>query len=265
MMRAGEARGARVHVLADSGAVAACAAGIVGRACARAVAARGVFTIALSGGRTPVALFRRLCRPEPGDPAVDWPRVRVFWGDERCVPPDHPDSNFGLAWRELFSRLPRRPALFRMRGEDAPAAAAAAYERALREQAGPRVKLGAELGEGEAGGLPRLDCVLLGMGGDGHAASLFPGSPALEERERLALAVAGPAGASGPARLTLTLPLINAARLCLLMVCGAEKSAVLHRALEVFSEPLLPVQRVRPCPGRLVVLADAAAWRAAGR
>lgn len=253
MMRASEARGVRVHVLADSGAVAACAAGIVGRACARAVETRGVFSIALSGGRTPVSLFRRLRNPKPGDVAVDWPRVQVFWSDERCVPPDHPDSNFGLAWRELFSTLSRQPALFRMRGEDAPEAAAAAYEQVVRARVAPR--------GGETGGLPCLDCVLLGMGGDGHTASLFPGSPALDER--LALAAAGPAGASGSShtRLTLTLPLINAARLCLLMVCGAEKSAVLHRALEVFSEPLLPVQRVRPCPGRLVALVDTAAWR----
>lgn len=251
----------RVHVLADSGAVAACAAGIVARACACAVAARGVFTIALSGGRTPVPLFRRLRNPEPGDIAVDWPRVRVFWSDERCVPPDHPDSNFGLAWRELFSALPRQPALFRMRGEDGPAAAAAAYEQAVYEQTGQRA------GERDGQGLPCLDCVLLGMGGDGHTASLFPGSPALAERERLALAVAGPAANSAGvspshARLTLTLPLINAARLCLLMVCGADKSAVLHRALEGESEPALPVQRVRPHPGRLVVLADAEAWHA---
>ena len=270
MMPEHMARRVRAHVLADPSAVGAYAADIVGRACARAVRARGVFTLALSGGSTPLHLFRRLSESERMNTGLDWQRVRVFWVDERCVPPEHADSNFGLAWRELFADLPHRPDLFRMRGEDAPEAAALAYERLLYEQARPlgdcASRHHAEGVEGRGGirPIPRLDCVILGMGVDGHTASLFPGSSALEERTRLTVAASGPApeGAPGEAlpRLTLTLPVINAARLCLLMVCGAEKSAVLHRVLDAFSAPTLPAQQVRPCPGRLVALADRAAW-----
>lgn len=263
-------RGVCAHVLADPSAVGAYAADIVGRACARAVQARGVFTLALSGGSTPLHLFRSLREPERTNTGLDWQRIRVFWVDERCVPPEHADSNFGMAWRELFADLPHRPTLFRMRGEDAPEDAALAYEQALYEKAGQAGDCGARHHAASAAGqergrpVPRLDCVILGMGADGHTASLFPDSPALEEDTRLTVAVTGPAPGGAPGktipRLTLTLPVINAARLCLLMVCGAEKSAVLHRVLDAFSAPMLPAQRVRPRFGRLVALADRAAW-----
>ena len=113
MMPEHTARRVRAHVLADPSAVGAYAADIVGRACARAVRARGVFTLALSGGSTPLHLFRRLREPERMNTGLDWQRVRVFWVDERCVPPEHANSNFGLAWRELFvcgaRRRPKQP------------------------------------------------------------------------------------------------------------------------------------------------------------
>lgn len=244
----------QVHARADAPAAAACAASLVTEECRRAVAERGVFTLALSGGSTPVLLFRLLREAalKGGGPAwIDWARVRVFWADERCVPPDHAASNYALACRELLNGLPHSPKVFRMRGEDEPSQTAAAYEADLRALAGT---------VGDA--VPRLDCVLLGMGADGHTASLFPGSPALAEKERLTAVTEGPdPGTQGGklCRLTLTLPTLNAARCCLILACGREKHAPLRRALDLCAPSDLPVQAVRPFPGRLVWIADAAA------
>ena len=162
---------------------------------ADSVAARGRFTVALSGGSTPAALYRLLTSPPLAD-EVDWSRWHVFWGDERCVPPDHPDSNFGMARRTLLDHVPIPPSqVHRMVGEDPPQQAAADYALALTDALAPD---------------DRLDLALLGIGDDGHTASLFPGTAALEERERFVAANWVPH--LDAYRITLTLPALNRAR-----------------------------------------------------
>lgn len=198
----------------------------------RALADRGVFTLALSGGETPKTLFR-LLRSALWKERLAWEKVRVFWADERCVPPEHSRSNYGMAWEELL-RYVAVGEIARMRGEDEPDEAARAYEQSLRE----RVPVQCE-------GVPVLDCVLLGMGEDGHIASLFPGHPALEEQSRLVVAVK-PEGLEP--RLTLTLPVLNSADHCVVLIAGEGKCRVLSRALDLPAASDLPVQRI--CPRR---------------
>ncbi len=229
---------------------AAAAAEVLARG-AEAVTARGAFALALAGGSTPRVLYALLA--DPGGPfatRMPWQRTQVFFGDERHVPPDHPDSNFRMASQSLLERVPV-PAenVHRIRGELPDAdAAAAAYERELR----------AALGEP-----PALDLVLLGLGEDGHTASLFPGSPALEERERWV--VAPWVERLGKRRITLTLPALEAARQVLFLVTGAGKSAALRRALrEPASAEPVPASRVRPGNGRVLWLADRAAAASLG-
>ena len=153
------------YVRADADGVASCAAGLLAARCAEAVSRRGVFTLALSGGSTPLTLFR-LLRTEAWAARVDWAHTRVFWVDERCVAPDHPASNYGAANQELLAHVPAAE-IYPMDGEIDPGESAVAYEELLRQHV-PAEE-----------GMPRLDCALLGMGDDGHTASLFPGSPLL--------------------------------------------------------------------------------------
>ncbi len=221
-------------------------------AAANAIRATGRFAIALSGGSTPRRLYEVLAR-EPYATAIAWQHSDVFFGDERCVPPDDPKSNYRLAHETLLARVPVAPErVHRMRGEDPPDAAAAAYERELRTafatSAGPpRSTPGA-----------CFDVVLLGMGDNGHTLSLFPGSPALAERERWVVAVR--VDADPPERITLTAPVANAARLALFLVAGAEKAPMLARVLEGPHDPTdLPAQLVAPHDGRVRWLLDAAA------
>jgi len=201
-----------------------------------AIGRRGRFLVALSGGRTPIALFRRLA--EPAQSAhVDWPSVHVLWADERCVPPGDAASNYRGARDALLSQVPV-PAqnVHRIEGELPPPVAADLYEDGLRGLLGP---------DG------RLDLVLLGMGADGHTASLFPSHPALTESERWAVAVEGPATPLW--RVTMTLPLINAARCILFLVAGAEKADVMRR---VQAGEDLPAARIAPTEGELLWLVD---------
>jgi len=199
--------------------------------------------VALSGGSTPRALHALLA--DPGGPfaaAIDWGRVHVLFGDERCVPPDHPDSNYRMARETLLDRVPIPPGqVHRLRGEDPdPARAADDYQGRLRAlfPAGP----------------PALDLVLLGTGADGHVASLFPGSPALREGLAWTAAVA-PRG--GHPRLTLTLPALRAARAVLLLASGPDKAAA---AAAAWAGPgPLPVQQVEPASGDLTLVLDASA------
>jgi 6-phosphogluconolactonase len=239
-----------LRVLAGPAEVAAEAAREVLARAGEAVAARGAFSLALSGGSTPRALYALL-----GDPAgayaarMPWDRTRVFFGDERHVPPTHPDSNFRMASEALLAHVPIPVAsVHRMRGELPDAGeAAAAYERELR----------AVLGEA-----PVLDLVLLGLGEDGHTASLFPGSPALDERERW---VAAPwVERLGAWRITLTLPVLERAREVVFLVAGAAKAAPLRRALRREGAEPVPAARVRPREGRLLWLADRAAAASLG-
>jgi len=189
-----------------------------------------VFAIALAGGDTPRRTYERLA----ADASVDWPRVEFFWGDERAVPPDHPDSNFRMADRALLRPLgidPRR--IHRMAAErDDLAAAARDYEAELAKVCG------------EPGGPPRLDLVLLGMGADGHTASLFPRTSALSESRRWVVANEVPQLATR--RLTITFPLIEHARSVIVLVAGESKAPALAQVLQGPPDrERLPSQRLR--------------------
>lgn len=213
-----------------------------------AIARRGRFTAALSGGSTPRALYSLLSSAEFCG-RTDWPRVHLFFGDERCVPPDHPESNFRMVEETLLEggRIPASN-VHRMAGEKEPAEAAAAYETELRN-----------FFASAGGRRPRLDLILLGLGEDGHTASLFPGTAALDETERWVTAVYVEKLQSY--RLTLTLPLINAAAQATFLVSGPGKAAVLERILGAPGVDDYPAARVRPDKGALTWLMtqDAAA------
>jgi len=210
---------------------------------ANAVAVTGRFTIALSGGSTPAAAYRRLATPDSRLPTPDWQRTHVVWGDERCVPPDDLRSNYRMAKEALLDRVPI-PAdqIHRIRGEDDPEKAAMEYERELRGLLGS---------EG-------LDLVLLGMGEDGHTASLFPGQAAVHETARWVIAVPAPDGTMW--RITLTPAVLNAARNVTFVVAGPSKAARLQQVLEgPFAPDVLPAQAIRPVQGRLTWMVDEAA------
>jgi len=211
-----------------------------------AVAERGAFHIALSGGSTPRRLFQLLAAR--GRDALPWERVELWWGDERTVPPDHAESNYRMAREALIEPLGLPAAgIHRIAGELAdPDAAAAAYERVLVDA----------LGEP-----PILDLVLLGMGPDGHTASLFPGSPALDEARRWVVAnpVTSPLVHGTTTRITLTAPAINAARRVRFLVAGADKAAALAAVLEGPRDPArTPSQLIAP-RGDLAWFVDEAA------
>lgn len=235
---AGAAREPRVMVVQDAEALAALAADEIARRMARAAEARGLASLALAGGATPRRTYERLADPDRHE-GVPWEKVLLFFGDERCVPPDHPDSNHRMVREALLSRLALPAAnVHRMAGEAADAdRAAAAYEAELRDALGPA---------------PRLDLVVLGMGPDGHVASLFPGSPALGETARLA--VAAEARLPPVRRITLTLPALNAARAVLFLVAGAAKAEAVAAVL-AGRGPELPASRIQP-EGELVWLLD---------
>ncbi|MGE5232980.1 MAG: 6-phosphogluconolactonase [Acidobacteriota bacterium] len=213
-----------------------------------AVAARGRLMIALSGGSTPFALYRRLAElPEEGEDELPWEHIHWFWGDERCVAPEDPDSNYGNTRDALLDHAPIPAAnLHRMRGEDDPQEAARAYEEELRTvfSVGPTE-------------VPRFDLVLLGIGPDGHTASLFPGSAALAENRRLC--VANRVDRLAAWRLTLTYPVLDAARAIAFLAEGDAKAAIVARVLGPLEQPPLPAQLVAPRDGRLLFLLDAAA------
>jgi len=208
-----------------------------------AIAARGQFVVALSGGSTPRTTYALLASDEFAA-RVDWPRVRVFWGDERCVPPDHPDSNYRMAREALLDKVPiPTENVHRMRGELPPDQAAAAYQAELEAVLG-------------AGG--RFDLILLGMGADGHTASLFPGTAALREQARWVVAYYVDRLAAW--RVTLTPVAINAAAHVTFVVSGAGKAERLREVVTGPYQPdVLPAQIVRPTDGRLLWLVDVAA------
>lgn len=219
-----------------------------------AMAARGRFTIALAGGSTPAALYRLLASPSYVD-RLDWSRTEVFFGDERCVPPEHEWSNYGMASRALLSQVPLPPdRCHRIKGELPPAAAESSYVDTL-----------ACAFDAQAEPWPQLDVILLGMGEDGHTASLFPGMEALAERSKTVVATAVPATVRPQVpRVTLTLPVLNAGREVMFLVAGQGKAAMVRRVLEEAlsgrdEEELLPSARVRPAPGLLTWFLDRAA------
>jgi 6-phosphogluconolactonase len=212
-----------------------------------AVAARGACHIALSGGSTPRRMFALLAAAGPG--GLPWPHIELWWIDERTVPPDHPDSSYGMTYESLIAPLELDPTrVHRMAGElPDHEAAAERYEREL---------------VGALGAPPVLDVALLGMGPDGHTASLFPGSPALDETRRWVVAnpVSSPLAHGRATRLTLTAPTINAARHVRFAAAGADKAATLAQVLDGPRDPArLPAQLIAPASGDLVWLVDDAA------
>ncbi|MBM3356434.1 MAG: 6-phosphogluconolactonase [Betaproteobacteria bacterium] len=215
------------------------AAAYFAEAAGAAVAERGRFCAALAGGRTPVLLYGAL-RRLPWLEAVPWTHVHLFWGDERCVPSGHPESNYGLARRELLDRVPIPAENFHHTPVESgtPAQAAAAWEAALH------AFFGSGTGKDE---FPAFDLVILGMGADGHTASLFPGDAALEEKKRWVMPVSA-RGEPAVARLTLTLPVFNHARRALILVAGADKRETFEAATarRESAQDAYPAARIRP-------------------
>jgi len=221
----------RFSVLPDPAAVCAAMADLVVESAAAAIDEQGIFRIALSGGGTPKTVYPMLLEPHRRD-AVDWSRVEFFWGDERAVPPDDPQSNFGVAYAMLIARLPNvRPARIHRMPAEAPDldAAALGYESELRVAFGTR-----------GGEFPAFDLVWLGMGPDGHTASLFPGSAALDETERAVVANWAPHPRAW--RMTLTFPVFDAARRVVFVVEGKNKADAI-RAVRAGGSGL-PAERV---------------------
>jgi len=236
---------ADLAVLPSAAALADAAAGRFVAAAGDAIATHGQFIVALSGASTPRDTYLRL-----GTKAlvsrVMWSRVQVLWGDERCVPPDHVESNYRMARETLLDRVPVPAAnVHRIHGEDDPATAAEVYEATLRALL--RTPAGA-----------RIDLVLLGLGEDGHTASLFPGSAVVHEQTRWVMAAR--ASAASMWRITLTPAVINAAAEVLFLVSGGAKAGIVRRVIEGPRRPQeLPAQAIAPSNGRVRWCVDSAA------
>ncbi|HEU5457957.1 MAG TPA: 6-phosphogluconolactonase [Terracidiphilus sp.] len=237
------------QVVADAAALAEAAAGRFAQVTAQAAAARGRARIAISGGSTPKAAFRLLADPaKPFRARMPWDKLDLYWVDERCVPPDHADSNFRMTREALLDHVPLAPErIHRMEGELEPDVAAARYESELRNSF--RLE-GAET--------PRFDLIALGMGPDGHTASLFPHTAAIHEMGRLV--TANHVQNKDAWRITLTWPVINQAASVFFLIGGADKAQVLR---EVFAGPRdperLPSQLIWPAGGILTLVLDKAA------
>lgn len=212
-----------------------------------AVAERGRFTVALAGGSTPERLYRLLASERYRD-GVPWPSAYIFFGDERCVPPDDHESNYRMAREALLDHVPVLPAqVFRMEGERDPQSAAMMYAARLSDAF-----------ELIAGAVPRFDLILLGMGPDGHTASLFPHTAALREVDTLV--AANHVEKLDTWRLTLTYPVLDAAAHVLFLVGGAEKAPAVRAVIEgAFNPDAYPAQGVRVVNGTLAFLLDRAA------
>jgi 6-phosphogluconolactonase len=215
-----------------------------------ATTTRNRFSVALSGGSTPRSLYQLLATDE-FIPLVDWQQTFVFWGDERCVPPDHKDSDYHMAREALLDYVPLPMSnIYRMQGEADPEEAASIYDARLRE-----------FFTGRSAGMvlrPRFDLVLLGMGEDGHTASLFPETAVLDEQERWAAAQY--VAKLDAWRITLTPPAINAAANIIFLVSGENKAETLRQVIDGDASPYqYPAKLIQPYDGRLTWLVDAAA------
>lgn len=224
-----------VRVYEDKQELAEAAAQDFAVRAAEAIEDRGRFAVALAGGSTPKTTYEILARDYAD--RVQWSKVHVFFGDERTVPPEHEDSNYRTAREALLDHVPAA-SVHRLRGEMPPEEAAASYEGELREFFG-------------SAGIPDLDLVMLGIGGDGHTASLFPNTPALDVRDRLA--VENPVEKLETVRLTLTAPVINAARAVVFAVAGEDKAEALREILEGDANP-------HGYPAKLIQPADGVVW-----
>lgn len=229
----------RVEVLPDAAALAKAAAEEFTRA---AEASKGPFRVALSGGQTPRTLNELLADEKgPYRARIPWDRLQFFWGDERCVPPDHADSNYRMALESLLSRVPVAPGqVHRVQGEL------------------PNADAAADLYEGELlrvfDGLPRFDWVFLGLGPDGHTASLFPGTLAVVETKKLVTAVWVEQKKSR--RVTLTRPVLNSARKVCFLVAGTDKAGAARRAIAEEPSDACPASLIQPPVGELVWFLD---------
>ena len=232
-----------ISVCSDPQELARRAAELFAELANQSVSATGRFAVAFSGGSTPRALYSLLADPSFSH-RIPWSATYVFWGDERYVPSDHPESNYRMAAETLLSKVPiPTENIFRMPAENENAELAATeYEQALRDFFRPKPD--------EA---PRFDLILLGLGEDGHTASLFAGTAALQERRRLVVANYVPKLTSF--RLTLTLPVFNHAANVVFLVSGEGKASVVKEVLEG-SGTSLPAQLIRPESGRLLFLLD---------
>lgn len=226
------------------------AADLFYRSAQEAVGSRGLFAAALSGGKTPHPVYERLSLP-PYRSDIDWPAVHLFWGDERCVPFDDPASNFGTARTAFLEKVPLpaenvHPVPV---SADTCTAAADRYEKTLRRFFRPDFRAStANSREPEEPLFPVFDLILLGLGTDGHTASLFPGSPALAESQRWAVAVPNAPQPPFVSRVTLTLPVINRARTVLFLVGGKDKEKMVGRISRDWDKPSspYPAARIRP-------------------
>ena len=233
--------GARPHVRVfdDIGTLSRAAADFFISCAGRSIETEGRFSVVLSGGSTPERLYS-LLTVAPFREALSWERVHFFWSDERCVPPDHTESNFRLAYDSLLSELSLpSPNIHRIHGEETPAEAAARYEEDIGDF---------------FNGMPRFDLILLGIGIDGHTASLFPGSPALRETEKIALPVR--LGQEKRDRVTLTLPVLNNARVVLFLASGGNKADVVSAVLEGGNRACCPAGLVEPNSGEVIWMLD---------
>ena len=237
----------KIIVCADHNDLNIKAAEYCAKTAKQAMFSSGTCTISLSGGSTPKSLYALLATPEWRS-RFNWKHIHLFWGDERCVPIDHPDSNFGMVKRELLSKveIPEENIhRFPVELQD-PAAIAQAYDASIRQF------FGVAHTKSE---VPRFDLVFLGLGENGHTVSLFPHSPVLQEKEKLA--VADYIEEMKSYRVTTTVPLINAARHALFLVSGTSKAQVVQEVIEGPRQPeQLPAQLISPVRGTLVWLLD---------
>ena len=230
-----------LRVFDDAATLSGAAADELELTASESISRRGVCSFVLAGGNTPRELYRRLASPSYRD-LIDWAHIEIFWGDERCVPPDHPASNYSMAQEALVSHVPiPRAQVHRIRGELEPNRAAALYDQEIRAVTGS--------------GQPRFDVVLLGVGVDGHTASLFPDTPNLVDEKRLVVATVSPRPPRS--RVTLTLRTINSARKAMFLVAGSEKAAIVAAlANDAATSATLPAALVRPQGGQLLWMLD---------
>ncbi len=239
-----------IQVYPDLESLSRAAAKLFARQSRQMVRAQGRFSVALSGGHTPERTYQFLAQ-QPLRDQVPWAQVHVFWGDERCVPPDDPQSNARMARQALLDQVPIPAAqIHPIPCTQTPRQAAEEYEALLRSFF--------------AGGPPRFALVFLGLGENGHTASLVPGTPVVEERERWVAEVYVPEQAMW--RVTLTAPLINQAAVVAFLVAGAAKAQVLQRVLEgPFDPHSLPAQLIQPTNGTPYWLVDREASKELGK
>lgn len=233
-----------LQVYTDSAALARAAAEHFVGLAERSISLNKRFSVALSGGNTPRSMYRLLATPEFSN-RVEWKHVHLFWGDERCVPPDHHESNYAMAWESFIDHVPiSMDNIHRTLGEVDPIVAAESYEQELKDHFKSKT--------------PRFDLVLLGVGEDGHTASLFPGSAAAQEATRLAVAVQHPI--TNAWRVTLTFLSINCAANVTFMVSGSSKAQILRVVRSgVDAVELFPASGVNPADGALHWLCDRSA------